>query len=58
MQRGLTRALVNRLDKEHALYKREAGDQQKKLDKFIADGAEDWDVGNAVTVHFFFFFWS
>ena len=38
----------NRLDKEHTLYKREAEDQQKKLDKFIAAGAEDWDVGNAV----------
>jgi tubulin-specific chaperone A len=30
------------------LYRKEAEEQQKKLDKFIADGAEDWDIKNGV----------
>ena len=54
---GLTCAVVHRLDKEHTLYKREAEDQQKKLDKFLAEGAEDWDVGNAVLFRPLFLFW-
>ncbi|KAG5645346.1 hypothetical protein DXG03_006408 [Asterophora parasitica] len=39
--------VVKRLSKEHALYKTEAGQQQQKLDKFVADGAEGWDINNA-----------
>ncbi|KAF8079058.1 tubulin binding cofactor A-domain-containing protein [Lyophyllum atratum] len=38
--------VVKRLAKEHTLYKKEAEAQQKKLDKFIADGAEGWDINN------------
>jgi len=38
--------VVIRLTKEHTLYRKEAEDQQRKLDKFIADGAEDWDIKN------------
>ncbi|KAF9469711.1 tubulin binding cofactor A-domain-containing protein [Collybia nuda] len=38
--------VVKRLGKECNLYKKEAGDQRRKLDKFIADGAEDWDINN------------
>lgn len=40
--------LVIRLSKEHALYRKEAEQQQRKLDKFIADGAEGWDINNGV----------
>ncbi|KAF5385264.1 hypothetical protein D9615_001151 [Tricholomella constricta] len=38
--------VVKRLAKEHALYKKEADEQQRKLDKFIAAGAEGWDINN------------
>lgn len=38
----------DRLGKENVLYKKEADDQKRKLDKFIADGAEDWDINNGV----------
>jgi tubulin-specific chaperone A len=34
--------------KEQISYRKEAEDQQRKLDKFIADKAEDWDIKNAV----------
>lgn len=37
-----------RLFKEHNTYRKEAEDQQRKLDKFVADKAEDWDIKNAV----------
>jgi len=30
------------------MYQKEAQDQRRKLDKFIADGAEDWDIKNGV----------
>lgn len=32
------------------MYRKEAEDQQRKLDKFIADKAEDWDINNGVRV--------
>ncbi|TFK77528.1 tubulin binding cofactor A [Pluteus cervinus] len=41
---------AKRLAKEHKLYKKEAGDQQRKLDKLVADNAdnvEEWDIKNA-----------
>ncbi|KAG5340748.1 hypothetical protein E4T56_gene16648 [Termitomyces sp. T112] len=38
--------VVKRLVKEQALYRKEAEEQQKKLDKFIAEGAESWDIKN------------
>ena len=43
-------SLTDRLDKEHALYKQKAEDEQKKLHKFLTDGAEDWDIRNVVHV--------
>jgi hypothetical protein len=30
------------------MYFKEAGDHRRKLEKFVADGAEDWDIKNAV----------
>lgn len=35
--------------KENGLYRKEAEDLQRKLDKMIADGAEEWDLKNAVS---------
>jgi len=39
--------VATRLFKEHNTYRKEAEDQQRKLDKFIAEKAEDWDIKNA-----------
>jgi len=39
--------VAKRLLKEHNLYQKEAEDQKIKLDKFVAEGAEDWDIKNA-----------
>ncbi|KAF9817766.1 hypothetical protein IEO21_03225 [Rhodonia placenta] len=39
--------VCKRLYKEHKLYQKEEEDQKRKLDKFIADAAEDWDIKNA-----------
>jgi tubulin-specific chaperone A len=30
------------------MYRKEAEDQKRKLDKLVADGAEDWDIKNGV----------
>jgi len=38
--------VVKRLSKEHKLYRTEAEDQKKKVDKFLAEGAEEWDIKN------------
>ncbi|KAG6842391.1 hypothetical protein C0991_007521 [Blastosporella zonata] len=40
--------VVKRLTKEQTLYRKEAEQQQRKLDKFIMDGAEGWDINNGV----------
>ncbi|KAF9029982.1 hypothetical protein BDZ89DRAFT_1064951 [Hymenopellis radicata] len=42
-------AAAKRLSKEHNLYRKEAEDQKRKLDKLIADGVapDEWDVKNA-----------
>jgi tubulin-specific chaperone A len=32
------------------MYTQEAEDQKRKLDKFIANNAEDWDIKNAVRI--------
>jgi len=45
-QLSIKSGVVRRLAKEHALYKKEAGQQKQKLDKLIADGVEGWDVNN------------
>jgi len=39
--------VTKRLMKEHNIYRKEAEDQKRKLDKFVDDGAEDWDIKNA-----------
>ncbi|KAH9949340.1 tubulin binding cofactor A-domain-containing protein [Amylocystis lapponica] len=39
--------VTKRLAKEHKSYQKEEEDQKRKLDKFVADRAEDWDIGNA-----------
>lgn len=46
---GLRVARPCSLLKELTVYKSELEDQQRKLDKFIADGAEDWDIKNGVS---------
>lgn len=38
----------DRLFKEHKSYILEEEQQKIKLDKFVANGAEDWDIKNAV----------
>ena len=38
----------HRLFKEHKSYIKEEEQQKVKLDKFIADNAEEWDIKNAV----------
>jgi len=38
--------VVKRLAKEQRLYAQENQDQKLKLDKFIADNAEEWDIKN------------
>ncbi|KAG6846070.1 hypothetical protein H0H87_006434 [Tephrocybe sp. NHM501043] len=38
--------VVKRLSKEQTLYRKEAEQQQRKLDQFIAAGAEGWDINN------------
>ena len=40
--------IVERLGKEDILYKNEVEEQKRKLDKLTAEGAEDWDIKNAV----------
>ncbi|KAI0081121.1 tubulin binding cofactor A [Panus rudis PR-1116 ss-1] len=37
---------VKRLHKEHLSYQKEEEDLKRKLEKFLADGAEDWDIKN------------
>lgn len=37
---------AKRLYKEHKLYQKEEEDLTRKLNKFIADNAEDWDIKN------------
>jgi hypothetical protein len=39
---------TRRLAKEKTLYAQENQDQKLKLDKFVADSADDWDINNGV----------
>ncbi|KAF7964400.1 hypothetical protein HWV62_21598 [Athelia sp. TMB] len=39
--------VVNRLLKEHKLYRTEAEQQKRKLDKYVAENGDHWEVGNA-----------
>jgi len=41
-------AHVLRLLKEHVLYAKEAEEQQRRVDKLIADNADEWDTKSAV----------
>jgi tubulin-specific chaperone A len=34
--------------KEHNLYKKETEEQQRRVDKYIADAADEWDLRNQV----------
>lgn len=36
------------LSKEHKLYVEEADEQQRRLDKFVEDKADDWSIKNGV----------
>ena len=38
----------NRLLKEHNLYKKEADDQQRKVDRMVAENGDEWEIKNAV----------
>ena len=38
----------DRLTKENGLYRKEVDQLEAKKNKFIADGAEHWDISNAV----------
>ncbi|KAH7886188.1 tubulin binding cofactor A [Phlebopus sp. FC_14] len=38
---------AKRLLKEYVLYGKEAEEQKRKLDKLIAENAEEWDIKNA-----------
>lgn len=46
-QLNIKSGVTKRLLKEHILYAKEAEEQQRKLDKLIADNAEQWDVNSA-----------
>ena len=43
-----------RLFKEHKLYQKEEEDLKRKLDKFVADNAEEWDIKNTVRLRSLF----
>jgi len=42
--------VVHRLTKENGLYRKEADQLDAKKNKFIADGAEHWDISNATNM--------
>lgn len=46
-QLNIKSGVAKRLLKEHILYAKEAEEQQRKLDKLIANNAEEWDVKSA-----------
>ena len=46
---GLFDFVLHRLAKETKLYGTETTALEVKRDKFIADGAEEWDIKNAVS---------
>ncbi|KAF8580423.1 tubulin binding cofactor A [Ramaria rubella] len=35
---------VKRILKEYHMYRKEAEDQQRRVDKYIADAADEWDI--------------
>ncbi|KAN0100250.1 Tubulin binding cofactor A [Tylopilus felleus] len=38
---------AKRLLKEHNLYKKEADDQQRKVDRMVAENGDEWEIKNA-----------
>jgi len=46
-QLNIKSGVAKRLLKEHVLYAKEAEEQQRKVDKLIADNAEGWDIRSA-----------
>jgi len=42
--------VVHRLTKENGLYREQADQLEAKKNKFIADGAEHWDISNATNM--------
>ena len=42
-----------RLLKEHQSYRKEVEEQNIKVNKLVADGAEEWDIKNAVSFNNF-----
>ncbi|OJA15959.1 putative protein 42 [Rhizopogon vesiculosus] len=46
-QLNIKSGVAKRLLKEHVLYAKEAEEQQRKVDKLIADNAEEWDTKSA-----------
>ncbi|OAX36751.1 hypothetical protein K503DRAFT_801785 [Rhizopogon vinicolor AM-OR11-026] len=47
-QLNIKSGVAKRLLKEHILYAKEAEEQQRKVDKLIADNAEEWDTKSAL----------
>lgn len=47
----IARLFARSLYKEQKSYVVEAEQQKIKLDKFVADGAENWDIKNAVSTY-------
>lgn len=45
-QLKINTGVVKRLLKEYNLYKNEAEDQKRKVDKYIADGKDEYDIKN------------
>ncbi|TFK41911.1 tubulin binding cofactor A [Crucibulum laeve] len=45
-QLNIKAGIVKRLHKDNVTYQKETEQQKQKLDKFIAQGAEDWDIKN------------
>ena len=40
----------NRLLKEHKLYRKEAEEQERKVDRLVAANGEEWEIKNAVRI--------
>lgn len=49
---------TRRLLKEYNLYKNEAEEQKRKVDKYIADGKDEYDIRNQVSLSSFFIRWD
>ncbi|KAF8528301.1 hypothetical protein JB92DRAFT_2697428 [Gautieria morchelliformis] len=43
-----TQPNAHRILKEYNMYKKEAEDQQRRVDKYTADAADEWDIKTQV----------